>query len=269
MPVTKLFVEGDLDEEILTGIFAGAPVVEKRGGKYGLQGMVLRERSATGTDGVHFLRDRDFDYEPPTSAPHLPTPIFSERTKVLVGWRWFRHSIECYLLEPAIAAAALGTPKEKLKTLIQQAGPELSSYQAARWAVGQARAKLPPSRHLETAPQDCVDDFRLPSDRSEQASWTWLSTTTREFFEPVAAAFAEDALRRNFDDRRIKFAAMGVGDILVWFSGKDVLSFIAPQIGSDSPKRLRNRLRNWVRNNPEEAVRLLPEWAELKRVVSE
>ena len=32
MPVTKLFVEGDLDEEVLTGIFAGAPVVEKRGG---------------------------------------------------------------------------------------------------------------------------------------------------------------------------------------------------------------------------------------------
>lgn len=269
MPVTKLYVEGDLDEEILTGILAGAPVVEKRGGKYGLQGMVLRERSATGNDGVHFLRDRDFDFEPSASAPHTPTPILSERTKVLVGWRWFRHSIESYLLEPELAAVALGKPQGELEKLIQQAGPELSSYQAARWVVGQARAKLPPSRHLETAPQDCTDDFRLPTDRSEQASWTWISTTTQEFIKPVAVAFAEGALRKNFDERRTKFVALGVSDILVWFSGKDVLSFIAPQIGSDSPKMLCNRLRNWVRENPEEAVHLLPEWAELRRLLSQ
>ena len=269
MPVTKLFVEGDLDEEVLTGIFAGAPVVENRVGKYGLQGRVLRERSTTGNGGVHFLRDRDFDYEPPASAPHSPTPIFSEQTRVLVGWRWFRHSIECYLLEPALAAAALGQPKDELERLIAQTAPELGSYQAARWTVGQARAKLPPARHLETAPPECVDDFRLPSDRSEKASWSWLATTTREFMQPVATAFAEEVLRKRFDERRTKFAAMGAGDILVWFSGKDVLSFIAPQLGSDSPKRLRNRLRNWVRSNPEEAVRLLPEWAELKRLVSQ
>ena len=109
----------------------------------------------------------------------------------------------------------------------------------------------------------------MPSDRSEKASWSWLATTTREFMQPVATAFAEEVLRKRFDERRTKFAAMGAGDILVWFSGKDVLSFIAPQLGSDSPKRLRNRLRNWVRSNPEEAVRLLPEWAELKRLVSQ
>lgn len=268
MPVTKLFVEGDLDQEILAKVLAGAPAVEKRGSKYGLQGMVLRERSATGNDGVHFLRDRDFDFEPAASASHSPTPILTERTKVLVGWRWFRHSIECYLLEPALAATALGKPKDDLVKLIQLAGPELSNYQAARWAVGQARVRLPPSRHLETAPPDCMHDFRLPHDRSEEASWAWLSTTTREFIEPVRSTFAEDSLRKSYDDRRSKFTALGVGDILVWFSGKDILAFLAPQLGSDSPKQLRNRLRNWVRNNPEEALRLLPEWAELKRLLS-
>ncbi len=269
MPVTKLYVEGNLDEELLGGILAGSPVVQKCGGKYGLPGIVVRERRDTANDGVYFLRDRDFDYEAAASATQLPTPITSERSGALLGWRWSRHSIECYLLEPALAARALGKPQGELEELIQQAGRELADYQAARWTVGQARAKLPLSRHLETAPEELPDEFGLPDDRSEKASWTWLSSATREFIQPVTAAFAEEALRDKFDGYRIRLGAMDVRGILVWFSGKDILTFISPRLGSESPKTIRNRLRKWVRDNPDEAVRLLPEWAELKRLLSQ
>lgn len=81
-------------------------------------------------------------------------------------------------------------------------------------------------------------------------------------------AFAETDLRKSFDEYRTKFSTMSVPEILIWYSGKDVLTFMAPQLVADSPKVLRNRLRNWVRNNPDEAVRLLPEWGELKRLVA-
>lgn len=268
MPVTRLFVEGELDEELLSTIFAGSPVVERRGGKYGLQGMVVRERASTGGVGLHFLRDRDFDFKPTVAGSPGPVPILTERTRVLVGWHWFRHSIECYLLEPALAARALEIPQARVEDLIREAGTALRSYSAARWTIGQARAKLPPSRHLETTPMDSGNEFCLPADYSETASWAWLSTTTHEFIEPVTQAFGETELRNSFDENRTKFSTMSVPEILVWYSGKDVLTFVAPRLGAEPPKVLRNRLRNWVRNNSEEAVRLLPEWGELKRIVA-
>ena len=269
MPVTMLFVEGELDEQLLSAVFAGAPVVERRGTKYGLQGMVLRERESTGSLGVHFLRDRDFDFEPTTGEAHSPTPIVTQRNNVVVGWRWFRHSIEGYLLEPSLVATALERQQGEVEALVRECGRELVSYQAARWTVGQARSKLPPSRHLETSPPDLSGDFDLPTDRSEAASWNWLSAATREFIAPVADAFAESTLRQSFDDYRTKFAAFEANDMLVWFSGKNILSLLAPKLGFDSPKLLQNRLRNWIRANPDEAVRLLPEWAALKRFVSQ
>lgn len=266
MPVTKLFVEGELDEELLATILAGSPVVERRGGKYGLQGAVLRERESTGMAGLHFLRDRDFDFEPVFGRSPTPVPIRTERAQLLVGWHWFRHSIECYLLEPMLMSRALARPKEDFDALILQAAAELGNYQAARWTIGQVRTKLPPSRHLETFPPSCAEELRLPTDCSEQASWSWLSNSTQTFITPLAAAFAEGALRESFDRYRTTFSSFSVADILIWYSGKDLLAFIAPRLGGDSPKVLRNRLRNWIRNNPDETLLLLPEWRELKQL---
>lgn len=269
MPVTKLYVEGDLDEELLASVLAGAPVVQKRGSKYVLKSIVVTERGETRNQSIEFLRDRDFDSEPDISAPHTPKPILTPRSGDRLGWSWFRHSIECYLLEPALAAKALEKPQNEIEAAIQQAGKAMVVYQAARWTLGQARAKLPPVRLLETHPPTVDGEFELPEDMSESACWSWLSTVTRVFIQPVEASFAENALQKSFGHYRTQLSGMDVPNILVWFSGKDLLAFIAPKIGSESPREVRNRLRNWVRNHPDESVDLLPEWAELKRLLSQ
>jgi hypothetical protein len=268
MPVNLLYVEGKLDEELLSAMLAKPPAVQRRGTKYGLQGIVVRERDETGNESIFFLRDRDFDFEPDEAAPHAPTPVRTPRSNLLVGWRWFRHCIECYLLEPALAATALERPQAELERFLLDAGKELASYQAARWVIGQVRCRLPPSRQLETRPPALQGEFTLPHDTSEQANWNWISTSAREFIQPAAAAFAEDALRLSFDHYRTRLACLDVTSILVWFSGKDLLAFIAPRIGFEFPGQLRNQLRNWVRNHPDDALVLLPEWATLKQLLA-
>jgi hypothetical protein len=109
----------------------------------------------------------------------------------------------------------------------------------------------------------------LPEDTSEQANWTWVSTAAREFIQPVSAAFAEEALRLSFDHYRTRHACLDVPSILVWFSGKDLLTFVARRIGFESPGRLRNHLRNWVFTHPDDALAFLPEWAALKGVLAQ
>jgi hypothetical protein len=269
MPVTLLFVEGELDEQLLTNVFAGAPVVQKRGSKYALKGIVQAERKERVSTAIEFLRDRDFDTEPDLAFPHVPTPLFTRRSGVRLGWNWYRHSIECYLLEPSLAARALNKQQEQIEILLRQAGQELLVYQAARWTVGQARAKLPPMRNLETHPPGLEGDFALPADMSENASWAWLSTSPRDFIHPVNEAFAESALRKSFEVYRAKLTGLDVQGVLAWFSGKNLLAFIAPRLGQNSPGEIRNDVRDWVRNHPEEAVALLPEWATLKRCLAQ
>jgi hypothetical protein len=265
MPVTKLLVEGDLDTEILAGLCGGAPAVEKRGGKYGLPGMVQRERASTANPGIYFLRDRDFDFEPAANSPHAPSPMLSGDQKLL-GWRWFRHSLENYLLEPVIAAEALHRERVEWERLIERAGQAIRFYQAARWTMGQARAQLPPSRKLRTSVTDA--EFGLPENLSVEASRTWCLAAASEFIAPVQSAFDPQVLKAAFESYRVKFEAFAAADILVWFSGKDILSHIANQLNVSSPKEVRNRLRDWVRNHPEKALELLPEWKALKRVMA-
>jgi hypothetical protein len=269
MPVSALYVEGKLDMELLAVIFAGPPVVQRRGTKYGLQGIVVRERDETGNPSIFFLRDRDFDFEPEDAAPHQPAPIHMPRSGMLVGWHWFRHSIECYLLEPALAAAALQRPQAELENLLREGGKELINYQAARWAIGQVRSKLPPSRHLLTHPPELNDEFDLPQDFSEQANRKWLLSSCEEFIGPVGRAFSENSICLGFNHYRAKFSSLDTAGILVWFSGKDLLSFLAPRIGKDSPAQIRNHLRDWVRSHPDVTLVHLPEWAALKQLLSQ
>jgi hypothetical protein len=269
MPVNLLYVEGELDEQLLTPFLAGSPVVQRRGTKYGLQGIVVREREVNKNETIFFLRDRDFDFEPHEATPNLPTPINTPRSNVLVGWRWFRHCIECYLLEPALAAAALERRQEELEAILREAGRQLADYQAARWTVGLTRWRLPPSKQLETHPADLHGEFALPPDTSEAASWNWISTSAREFIQPVMAVFAEEALRLTFKHYKTRLAGLDVSAILAWFSGKDLLTFLAPRIGAESPGHLRNQLRNWVLSHPGDALAYLPEWSALKQLLTQ
>jgi hypothetical protein len=121
---------------------------------------------------------------------------------------------------------------------------------------------------LATQPHQLRDEFSLPDDTSEQANWDWLIASTREFIQPVTDAFHQDKLRQSFDNYRMRLSGLDVSGILVWYSGKDLLAFIARGIGAESPGKIRKRLRDWVRNNPDAALNLLPEWAALKKILN-
>lgn len=103
MSKNYLLVEGKLDKQCLTPILEGNPTVERGGSKNSLK-PEARTRATLNHHPYFFLRDRDFDYEPPSDTSQ-PQP-FIENGKT-IGWHWCLHEIENYLLEPKIVEAAI------------------------------------------------------------------------------------------------------------------------------------------------------------------
>jgi hypothetical protein len=271
MPVTKLYVEGSLDQQVLNFILGGTVAVQKVGGKYALQAVVLREREELPAEerrSVCYLRDRDFDFRPEADEPDAPKPLTTKGGE-LVGYRWRRHSMENYFLEPALAAKALERDEAQLANLLAQAGNALADYESARWTIGQARLSVPPARELETRPRGLEDEFKLPSDVSSGACLAWIEAAANEFVAPIQEALAPRYLRQVFGEFQMNITGLEVSGVLVWFSGKDLMAFIAPRLGLESPRTIRNEIRNWIQRNPDAALALLPEWSELKRLLAQ
>jgi hypothetical protein len=75
-----------------------------------------------------------------------------------------------------------------------------------------------------------------------------------------------DAFAARFDDA---FVA-DVANVLLWFSGKDLLAGIADWLitkGVANPGAFLASLRDWVIANPVRAIELLPEWNSMVEVV--
>jgi hypothetical protein len=104
MPITTLFVEGTLDTEVLSPVLLGSPVIRPVGPKNFLRARVRIERTENRLN-AGYLRDRDFDFDPPgdVSKPEIDYVD----NGVSIGWRWCRHEIENYLIDPAIVSAAM------------------------------------------------------------------------------------------------------------------------------------------------------------------
>jgi hypothetical protein len=103
MPVAKLFVEGNLESEVLYSILAGTPVLQKGGSKNSLKPRARAER-AENRVAAGYLRDRDFDFDPPEDLSR-PT-VDCEENGIPIGWRRCRHELENYLLEPGMVGEA-------------------------------------------------------------------------------------------------------------------------------------------------------------------
>ena len=150
MPVNQLFVEGNLESEVLTPIFKGSPVVRQGGSKNSLKPRAATERRENRVN-AGYLRDRDFDFDPPADTT---APTIDGRDKSTpVGWRWCRHEIENYLIEPSLVAEAITIPTADFEQVLRDVGTEIRSYQAARWTVGCVRRSLPPHYDLKTRPE--------------------------------------------------------------------------------------------------------------------
>lgn len=269
MPITKLFVEGDLDSEILVSILKGSPVLQVGGSKNALRPRARAERQDTKRESG-YLRDRDFDFDPPEDLSR-PTPDAEDDSNVF-GWRWCRHEIENYLIDPGIVNAATGYPIADIEQAIRLSAMEIRSYEAARWTVGIVRRALPPQYELKTRP-DALNEIDIPQAVDTESVTTWAKdnidahrTRIVTVTDPANTQASLDSFFSRFDETFIA----NVLNVIIWFSGKDLLAGMQAWLrakGYENPGSFRARIRDWIIANPERTLELLPEWNRLTQIL--
>jgi hypothetical protein len=267
--VQSLLVEGKLDSEIMAALLAGRPLVDKGGSKTSLRPYAFNYAKFK-RETVGFLRDRDFDFDPPEDLSR-PVEELSGRGKVW-GWHWCRHSIENYLLEPALVVEAdPAILQREYETQLGSAARIIRYYQAARWAMGLARRDLPPRHQLQTYPEDAEDgEFVLPEDCSEEYVREWVLQQTTQHLETFVKALDKRTVESNYSAYASRFNddfCNDVKSILVWFSGKNLLGAMGEWLTSTgryaNPGDFRVILRDWVRSHREATLEIIPEWRSL------
>ena len=262
MPVALLFVEGKLDAELLGAVLQGSPVVKVGGSKGDLPHQVRRAREDRIVAAC--LRDRDFEYSPtPAGGDSGPPPI--HHSGEIAGWRWHRHEIENYLLDPAIVSACFGWPTTAYEEALVEAAQRIRHYQAARWALASLQRTLPPAiprRHEECGKRE----FALPTALDEPSQRTWVLENAGAFRQQLLAVLDEAAVESLLTEQSRRLADPAIATAagaLEWCSGKDLLAALGPwlvEVQKADPQRMRRRLRDWVRDHPDQALERLPEW---------
>lgn len=277
MPVSALYVErggnDPIDATILHALLEGRPAVVPGGSKGSLKPRARNAREESSRVSACYLRDRDFDYDPPLdrSAPVIDSHVKGNAGPVL-GWHWCRHEIESYLIDPRLVAAASMIPEATIADALQAAAIKIQVYGAARWTVGVARRNMPASGALSTRPAAFAGhEFQiLIVERDEHQLPDWVRDVIQHYSADTNAALADNILHGHLQDhiKHLGDAIHGsIEDVLVWFSGKDLMAALAPAVYrsyASSPKELRRKLRNWVRNEPDQAMSLFPEWQALR-----
>ena len=265
MPLAKLFVEGRLEAELLNPILQGDPLLQQGGSKYSLRPRAMTDRRENRVQ-AGYLRDRDFDFDPPGEVGQ-PTIDYSYAGRP-VGWRWSRHEIENYLLEPSLVGEAMQWPIGAFESALRQSALAIRSYEAARWTVGIVRRALPPHYELHTRPDDLAD-IGLPATLDRESVRAWMDQNIARHRARIVAVMDPVAVEHSFDLMGARFAEAFGGDmtaILTWFSGKDLFAGLAvwlTTMGVANPGAFRAALRDWVIANPDRALDLLPEWRAL------
>lgn len=267
MPVTRLLVEGNLDVEILGTLNAGSTVVIRGGSKNSLGPRTQSEREAGATQTC-YVRDRDYDYFPPGD---LTQPVVDRQYQgSILGWRWCRHELENYLIDPKLVVAATGWERAEYEAALHEAATRIRCYQAARWAVGTARRALPPHHDLDTRPLECSGhDFRLPADLAEGSCSQWACSHAAAYLTGVTTVLRAEALLESLQARLKQFSEEFLQScelILAWFSGKDLIAALQDWLQAKqvkNPGEFRAALRDWVRAQPTCALGHLPEWQRL------
>jgi hypothetical protein len=269
VPIDKLFVEGNLESEVLNPILAGNPVLQQGGSKNSLKPRARSERRENRVV-AGYLRDRDFDFDPPQELSR-PT-VDSEDDGLAVGWRWCRHEIENYLIDPLVVRETTGWPIPDFEEALRQSARKIRGYEAARWTVGIVRRALPPHYDLKTRPQG-LNELEVPQGLDFVEVRAWASINIQGHRERIVAETDPAVVEASIEDFYTRFGDDFVADIsnvLLWFSGKDLLAGMADWLATRAishPGALRASLRDWVIANPMRTLELLPEWSGLTQVL--
>jgi hypothetical protein len=275
VPLSRLLCEGVAggpDAVILAAIFApDGPEVVPAISKTNL-GAGVRALRRVGRMNVAAIRDRDFDFVP----EHGDDPVVLTWDSEPVGWRWRRHELESYLVDPALVVPATieiagGSDVSGYEQILLTAARTVAPYQAARWALGDIRRRLPP--RLRGRPERFNKDFELLPDLSVGACMSWAREEMDAHRTTIPETVALEALYQTFLDR-FTAETFDAHEALLWFSGKDLMAAVARQAQEasvawwSSAGSLRNMVRDWIRDHAEEAVRRVPEWGRLKDLVN-
>ncbi|MBI5367538.1 MAG: hypothetical protein HZA54_10915 [Planctomycetes bacterium] len=271
MPVALLLVEGGLDAELLTPVLAGrATVLPSRSGKGGLALRTRLERAERANAGIGYLRDRDFDSDPPADRTRPSVDREDRERGSPLGWRWCRHEIENYLLDPAIVVAARGGSRPEYESALVQAALRIRHYQVARWVVGTARRGYPPGFELATRPAELTTlEIALPTDLSVAGTAGWARGHLDRFRGRIEAALGREEVEQQVARLTacLPESLLSIPEeALVWCSGKDLLAALQPWLHQQAgltPGMFRSAIRDWMRARPAEVLSLLPEWAAL------
>jgi hypothetical protein len=273
MPISKLYVEGDLEIQSLNSILLGNPMLQRGGSKYALKPRAGNERRDNQV-AAGYLRDRDFDFDPPADLTKPAIDSMFEGTADVLGWRWCRHEMENYLIDPVIVGEAMGWDRLEYQNVLCDAGTRIRDYEVARWAIGVARRALPPNHDLETRPHAFRrKEFLLPDDLSAAAVGAWAMKSVADHRALMIEATNPTSIQQTIIGLTDRFDATFLSNpanILIWFSGKDLLAALSewlPGKGLAHPGAFRASVRDWIIANPSRAVRLLPEWRGLVEVV--
>lgn len=265
MPVDRLLVEGELDAIVFFALLS-PPVTVTRAGPKGSLPPKTRDLRQESRVRVCYLRDRDFDYEPPADLS-VPTVDREDRNTAIglrvLGYRSCRHAIESYLLEPSLVEKAVAWRQADYEPLLRQAAERIRAYTAARWTLGLVRRELT-EHELQTRPPELSNEIKLPVDQSESASLTWMHSCIGGFLAATQQACHRERVEMIFKEQTARLARLStVQEILIWHSGKDLLAALSPALPGrykGHPKVLCAALRDWIRAHATEALSLFPEW---------
>jgi hypothetical protein len=270
MPVNMLLVEGNLDGEVLGPVLAGTPTIESGCPKGSLGPRCLDQRR-NNIPNVCYLRDRDYDYEPPTV--HTEPVVDRVWNGITLGWRWCRHEMENYLLDPLVVAAATGWDQADYTTALISAGKHIRNYRIARWCIGRVKRTLPPVNVIPRRPVECTGEFHLPTDLGVAATAQWARDVVSNFHALVSTVIEPAAFDQIIVDRTAELtdAAFSTTEaVLTWCSGKDLFAALGPWLQAShhlDSGNFRVLMRNWIMANPEPTVALLPEWRRMREIV--
>ncbi|MCX7047743.1 MAG: hypothetical protein NTX50_19935, partial [Candidatus Sumerlaeota bacterium] len=158
---------------------------------------------------------------------------------------------------------------------LKKAAGMIANYEAARWSIGIVRRPIRPAlNQMRTQPSEAEDKaFFLPADLSGTWAIQWAKSQAEEFAGKVFPALSADAIEASFKGLTTDFCnrvTASVDEILVWFSGKDLMIALKPWLESkrmNFPNTFTQEIPNWMREYPDSVLNLLPEWRNLCEVL--
>lgn len=269
MRVGVLLVEGKRDARIMNALCGDRPAVDERssGGRPSLAQRVLHRRAMLGT-GVFALRDRDFDFEPPSDAYGV-WKIWVAGDEVTVGFYWRGHEIENYLLSPPLLGAALESDDWWDTPAYEDESRRIAHARRYHFAMRRTLAKIRAGRELPHA--------ALLSDRPEVSGWPERPPTKRDCIDAIDTQLCEfvDHARRACDVANAKVAfeqAAAAVDDAAWFEsdafrrdlpGKDLAQALRAWVASRRGGReydLCDAAERHLLREPSEALQLVPDF---------